>query len=98
MGRLPSTYRILTLQTSLKEVFRLGNDYLVSDDWQEWRARDLLALLAQHHPDLLSLPVALVPPNANGDGTIFELDQEGEPITDRPFYRIERRQPIVDPL
>ena len=55
MAHLQFIYRILTLQDSLEEVRRLGEDYLVSDDWQEWWARDLLALLAQHHPDLLSL-------------------------------------------
>jgi hypothetical protein len=98
MAHLPVRYRILTLQTSLEEVFRLGDGYLVSDDWQEWQARDLLTLLVQHHPDLLSWPVALVLPDATGAGAIFELDQEGEPITTRPFYRIERRPPIADSL
>ncbi|HEY7417992.1 MAG TPA: hypothetical protein VH593_22620 [Ktedonobacteraceae bacterium] len=98
MVRFRSTYRILTLQDSLEEVIRLGNDYLVSENWEEWRPRDLLAWLEQKHPDLLSLPVALVPPDANGDGAVFEVDQEGEPITDRPLYRIERRQPTVYPL
>jgi hypothetical protein len=98
MAHLPSPNRILTLQESLEEVSRLGIGYLVFDDWQEWRARDLLALLAQHHPDLLSMPVALVPPDASGDGAIFAVDQEGEPSTDRPLFRIERRRPTVELL
>ena len=90
MARLQSPYRILTVQTSLEEVVGLGDDSLVSEAWEEWRARDLLAWLEEHHPDLLSLPVALLPPDANGDGAVFEVDEEGEPITHRPLYRTRR--------
>lgn len=98
MARVQSMYRILTLQTSLEEVMRLGDNYLVTESWEEWRARDLLAWLKQHHPNLLSLPVALISPDANGDGAVFEVDEEGEPITEVPLYRIERRRPTVYPL
>ena len=97
MARLQSPYRILTVQTSLEEVLRLGDDYLVSEAWEEWRAGDLLAWFEEHHPDLLSLPVALLPPDANGDGAVFEVDEEGEPITHRPLYRIERVHRWVPP-
>jgi hypothetical protein len=98
VAHVQSTYRVLTLQASLEEVICLGDNYLLSEAWQEWRARDLLEWLEQKHPDLLSLPVALVPPDVNGDGAVFEVDEEGEPITHRPLYRIERRQPMVYPL
>src|SRR5262245_52310247 len=54
MAREKSMYRILTLQTSLEEVMRLGDYYLVSEPWEEWRASDLLAWLKQKHPDLLA--------------------------------------------
>ena len=90
MERLKSLYRILTVQASLEEVIGLGDGYLVSEAWEEWRARDLLAWLEQHHPDLLSVPVALIPPDAHGDGAVFEVDTEEEPLTNRPLYRIER--------
>lgn len=98
MARIRSTYRILTLQTSLEEVMRLGDNYLVAEAGEEWRARHLLAWLKQNHPDLLSLPVALVLPGANMDGAVFAVDEEGEPVTDIPFYRIERRRPTIYPL
>ena len=90
MARLQSPYRILTVQTSLEETMRLGDDYRVSEAWEEWRAGDLLAWLEEHHPDLLSLPVALLPPDATGEGTVFEVDGEGEPVTHRPLYRTRR--------
>ena len=98
MAHVESMYRVLTLQTSLEEVMRLGDNYLVTEAWEEWRASDLLAWLKQHHPDLLSLSVALVPPDATGDGAVFEVDEEGEPVTIRPFYRIERRRRSLYPL
>ncbi len=92
-------YPTRTLQTSLEDVTRLGDGYLLTGAGEEWRARDLLAWLEQEHPDLLSLPVTLVPPDANGDGdgAVFEVDLEGEPITDAPLYRLERRTPKVYP-
>jgi hypothetical protein len=98
MAHLHSVYRILTLQASLEEVIRLGEDYLISEAGEDWRTRDLLAWLEQEHPDLLSLPVALVPPDANGDGAVFEVDLAGEPLTNMPLYRIERRKPTVYPI
>ena len=50
MARLQSPYRILTVQTSLEEVISLGDDSLVSEAWEEWRARDLLAWLEELTP------------------------------------------------
>jgi hypothetical protein len=82
----------------LEEVMHLGENYLVAEAWEEWQARHLLAWLKQYHPDLLSLPVALFPPDANGDGAVFAVDKEWEPITVRPFYRIERRRSTGYPL
>lgn len=98
MAHVQSRYRILTLQTSLEEVMRLGNEYLIAQGWEEWRARDLLQWWEREHPDLLSWPVALLPPDANGDGAVFAVDEEGEPLTEKPVYRIKRRPPTVYPL
>jgi hypothetical protein len=98
MARVQSRYRILTLQTSLEAVIRLGNEYLITEAWEEWRARDLLKWWEREHPELLSLPVAMVPPDANGDGAVFAVDEEGEPLSEKPVYRIERRRPTVYPL
>jgi len=97
MASVQSMYRILTLQSSLEEVMRLGDNYLVTEAWEEWRASELLAWLKEHHPDLLSLSVALVPPDANGDGAVFEVDEEGELVPIRPLYRIERRRRSLYP-
>ncbi len=98
MAQQQSLYRTMTLRASLEEITRLGEDYLLSGSGQEWIASDLLSWLHSDHPDLLSLPVALVPPDPNGDGAVFEVDLEGEAITDLPLYRIERRRPTVYPL
>lgn len=98
MAQQPTIHRTLTLQASLEEVSRLGDAYLLIGAGEEWRASDLLTWLQQDHPDLLSLPVALVPPDINGDGAVFEVDPEGEPITDALLYRLERRKPTVYPL
>jgi hypothetical protein len=85
----------MTLQASLEEVTRQGDGYLLSGTGKGWRARDLLAWLEQEHPTLLSLPVALVPPDATGDGAVLEVDLEGEPITDAPLYRLDRGNPTM---
>ena len=87
-----------TLQASLETLTRLGEKYLLVSGEQEWRASDLLDWLQTEHPSLLTLPAYLVPPDANGYGAVFEVDLYGEPITDVPLYRIERRQPTVLPL
>jgi hypothetical protein len=97
MARLPSIYRILTLRTSLEEVMRLGDYTLVTEAWEEWRASDLLAWLKQHRPTVLSLLVALVPPDPNGDGAVFVVDEEGDPIAERPLYRLAQHRPTVAP-
>jgi hypothetical protein len=96
MALIPSIYCILTLQTSLDEVMRLGDNYRVSEGSEEWRASDLLAWLQEHHPDLLSLPVALVPPDSHRAGAVFEVDEEGRLLTYRRLYRIERRRRMDD--
>jgi hypothetical protein len=95
MVRLLSTYRILTLQTSLEEVIRLGEDYLIPQDEEDWPPRHLLAWLERKNPDLLSLPIALVLPDATGDGAVFAVSPEGEPLADTPLFRIERRRSPV---
>ena len=92
------TYRTITLQASLEEVIGLGKDYLLTAAGEDWRARDLLAWLEQEEPDLLSLPVALALPDATGNGYVFEVDLEGEPIPTAPLYRTRRRRPLVYPL
>ena len=91
-------YRTLTLQASLEELTRLGEDTLLVSAGEEWRATDLLSYLQGERPDLLDLPVALVPPDATGAGVVVEVDLAGEPLTAVPLYRIERRQPTVSPL
>jgi hypothetical protein len=98
MAYIPSAYRTLTLETSLEEVMGLGEGYLVTEADDEWRARDLLAWLEKHHPDLLSLPVALISPDTTEDGGVFEVDLEGKPIPGARLYRIERRRPTVYPI
>lgn len=90
MACLPSEYRILTLEASV-EVIHLGEDYLIAEGGEDWRDQRLLAVLEEKHPDLLSLPVALLPPDAHGSGGVFAVDPEGAPRTDAPLYRIERR-------
>jgi hypothetical protein len=97
MAQQHTLYRTLTLQASLEEVSRLGKAYLFTGAGKEWNPRDLLEWLQQKHPDLLSLPVALYPPDAWRDGGVFDVDLEGEPMTDVPLYRIERRGPTVSP-
>ena len=91
-------YRTLTLQASLEELVRLGEDYLLVGAGEEWRATDLLSYLQGERPDLLDLPVALVPPDTTGEGVVVEVDLAGGPLTDVPLYRIERRTPTVYPL
>ena len=97
MAQHQSRYRTLTLQASLEELVRLGEDSLLVGAGEEWRARDLLSYLEGEHPDLLDLPVALVPPDATGAGVVVEVDLAGEPLTDVPLYHIERRTPTVSP-
>ena len=90
-------HRTLTLQASLEAVARLGEGYLLAGGGQEWAARDLLAWLEHDHPTLLDLPVALVLPEAQAAGAIFDVDLAGEIISDLQLYRIERRPPTVHP-
>lgn len=98
MALLPSMYRILTLQASLMEVIRLGEAYLIAEAGEDWRPKRLLEVLEEKHPDLLQLPVALVPPDPNESGAVFAVDLEGAPLTDTLLYRIERRRPTVSPI
>ena len=98
MAQQHTFYRTLTLQASLEEVIRLGKAYRLTGTGKEWNPSDLLEWLQQKHPDLLSLPVALFPPSAHGDGVVFDVDLEGTPMTDVPLYFIERRGSTVAPL
>lgn len=93
MVRILSTYRILSLEASLEEVLQMEDDYLIAQDEEDWWPQELLGWLEQKNPDLLSLPVALVPPDATGNGAVFAVDPAGEPLTDIPLFRIERRRP-----
>ena len=97
MVRILSTYRILSLEASLEEVIHLEDDYLMAQDEEDWWPQELLGWLEQKNPGLLSLPVALVPPDATGDGAVFAVDPAGEPLTDIPLFRIERRRPPMYP-
>ncbi len=98
MAHLHAIQGEMTLQASLEALARLGADYRIVGGQNEWTARDLLDWLQTDHPMLLSLPVYLVPPDVNEDGGVFEVDLEGEAITDVPLYRIERRLPTVSSL
>ena len=91
-------YRTLTLQASLETVARLGEVYLLSGGGQDWTASDLLAWLQNDHPTLLTLPVALVLPEGQAAGGIFDVDLAGEIIRDVQLYRLERRPPTVYPI
>lgn len=73
-------YRTLTLQASLEELVRLEDEFLLVGAEEKWRARDLLAYLQGERPNLLDLPVALVPPDATGAGVVVEVDLAGEPL------------------
>jgi hypothetical protein len=84
----------MTLSASLEELARLGAEYHLWSGGEEWTAKKLLAWLENGHPDLLSLPVALVPPDDTGEGVVFEVNLEGQPLTDVPLYRIKRRTPV----
>jgi hypothetical protein len=97
MARLPSLTRIVTLQACLEAIIPLREAYLVAEAGEDWRPRHLLVWLEEHHPDLLSLPVALVPPDPNEEGTIFAVDPDGTPFTGVPLYHLERR-PIDFPI
>lgn len=98
MAQLHTIQGEMTLQASLEALARLGADYRIVGGQSEWTASDLLAWLQTDHPTLLSLPVYLIPPDVNEDGAVFEVDLEGEPITDVPLYHIERRRSTVSPL
>ena len=95
MPQQQACYRTLTLRASLEEVIRLGKAYRLTGTGKEWNPSDLLEWLQQKHPDLLTLPVALFPPNAHGDGVVFDVDLQGEPMTEVPLYFIERRGSTV---
>ena len=79
------------MHACLEEVSHLSEAYLVAEAGEGWRPKLLLVWLEQHHPDLLWLPVALVFPAPDGEGTIFAVDPEGAPIPRVPLYHIERR-------
>ena len=98
MAQRLALYRTLTLQASLEEVIRLGKAYRFTGAGKEWNPSDLLEWLQQKHPDLLSLPVALFPPSAHGDGVVFDVDLEGEPMTDVPLFFIEHLSSTISPL
>jgi hypothetical protein len=98
MAHLYTIQGEMPLQASLEVLARLGADYRIVGGQNEWTARDLLEWLQTNHPTLLSLPVYLIPPDANEDGAVFEVDLEGQAITDVPLYRIERRLPTISPL
>ena len=98
MAQQQTRYRTLTLQASLEAILQLGEEYLLVSAEEEWRTRDLLAYLEGERPDLLDLPVALVPPDTAGASVVVEVDLAVEPLTQAPLYRIERHKPTVYPL
>lgn len=95
MAYLHALQRTLTLQASLDALTRLGDGYALAGAGREWRARDLLEWLQNDHPTLLEVPVALVLSGDTTAGAILDVDRDGEPIPDRPLYRIEQRLPTV---
>ena len=95
MATLHPVHQVVTLQTSLEAVVRLGEGYTLAGAGREWTARELLEWLQSEHPTLLDVPVALVPPDDTAAGAILDVGLEGEAIPDRPLYRIEQRLPLV---
>lgn len=91
-------YRTLTLQASLEAIAHLGEGYLLSGGGQEWTAENLLEWLQTDHPTLLTLPVALVLPESQAEGAIFDVDLAGALISEVRLYRIECRPPTVYPI
>jgi hypothetical protein len=97
-GASPTQPEHLTLQASLEAVVGLGAGYLLTGAGDEWTAGELLHWLQRYHPQSLPLPVYLVPPEAMGEGALYEVGPQGDVLTRIPLYRIERRQPTVLPL
>lgn len=79
-----------TLQACLKELTLHPEPVLLSTSGYHWRPVDLLKWLGQHFPHELAMQVHLVPPTASSPGGLFELDQQGEPVSSLPFYWIDR--------
>ena len=93
MARLKSMYRILTLQNSLEEIMRLGDEYLISEAWEEWRARDLLAWLEEHHPDLLERALKI---ERNAQAKLTSVKGLGRSYAWETYVTRRRELPLLD--
>lgn len=83
---------MVTLKHCLQEVARLGPDYVVYDDQDEWTASDLLCWLQTQPPAFLWRRVYMVFPDDTEEGAIYALSADGILTTDVPLYRIGGRQ------
>lgn len=91
MDQLGSPQAPVTLYACLEALTHLEERYMLTSAGDEWSARDLSSWLGTFHPQLLQLPVYVVPPDANGDRAIYEVAQRGHHLPDVPLYRIMRR-------
>jgi hypothetical protein len=97
IGQLGSPRAPLTLHACLEALAHLEEQYILTSAGDEWSASDLLAWLITVHPQLLQLLVYAVPPDANGEGAIYEVAQRGHLLPDVPLYRVRWRQGTMPP-
>ena len=97
MEQLGSPQAPLTLHACLEALTHLEERYMLTSAGDEWSARELSSWLQTFQPHFLQLPVYVVPPDANGDGAIYEVTQRGRRFPDVPLYRIMRRPGTLPP-
>lgn len=97
MEQLGSPQAPVTLRACLEALSHLEERYMLTSAGDEWSARELSSWLETFHPQFLQVPVYVVPPDANGDGAIYEVAQRGHLLPDVPLYRIMRRQGTLPP-
>ena len=91
MDQLGSPQAPVTLNACLEALTHLEERSMLTSAGDEWSARELSSWLQRFHPQLLQVPVYVVPPDANGNGAIYEVAQRGHHLPDVPLYRIMRR-------
>ena len=87
----------MTLRACLEALTHLDERSMLTSAGDEWSARELSSWLGPFHPQILQLPVYVVPPDANGNGAIYEVAQRGPHLPDVPLYRIMRRPGTLPP-
>ena len=97
MENLGSPQAPVTLHACLEALTHLDERSMLTSAGDEWSARELLSWLGTFHPHFLQVPVYVEPPDANGDGAIYEVAQRGPHLPDVPLYRIMRRPGTLPP-